>query len=287
MRSLLIATLAGYSSLANAACTRDGLTKVMDAYLDSALKKTAFPVDPSVKISENNAFVTSLAQTAHSNFTVYYKPNFRINVLDTEFCEVASYVSPYEGDPADKKIGLLSTRIKVPSDTGLPTEIEILNELKEGSVGNKLIFRPSAYPDQIESYWSTPNNTLSRTELIAAANSYCDGVQSGDGSAIPAGPDCPRLENGVETSKHCNKQLFGFKWPVTDRRWIADEVTGIVWGSFWFDMPKRYKVIKTGLYLHEFFAVKGGKLIAIDANMKYMNGPYVDVWGTAATNSSA
>jgi len=176
----------------------------------------------------------------------------------------------------------MSVRIKT-EDATTPAikELEILNVLK----GSHAFFRPESFPDDAPAMWSSPTpGNLSRTELIRIANTYPSGIQAGDGSAIPGGTSCPRVENGVTTTTTCFKGLANFKQPVTNRRWVADTQTGVVLGGFYFDKPARFGY-NYGLWLNEYFKIDGGKLSGIQACMKELGGvPFVDVWGPNGTS---
>jgi hypothetical protein len=117
----------------------------------------------------------------------------------------------------------------------------------------------------------------SRAELVRLANAYPSGIQAGDGSPIAAGASCPRVENGVRTTTWCNVGLAKFKQPVTNRRWVADTLTGVVLGEFYFDKVAG-KGLNYGLWLNEYFKIDGGKMVGIQACMKELAGKFVDLW---------
>jgi len=56
-------------------------------------------------------------------------------------------------------------------------------------------------------------------------------VEKGDNRLVVAGPNCPRISNGYQISGHCDQGMQQFKWPVENRRWIADTETGVAFGE--------------------------------------------------------
>jgi hypothetical protein len=272
----------GFSPLAAASCSRDVLLETMNSFLDSAYKHTEFPVSSSVKISENNDLFPSLASTALYNITGLWKP-WRLDSIDEKACQIGSFVVSKKMDKSESSPGLFSIRIKIPNDSSAASEIEMLHNPPSGSGP---VFRPKAIPDQAPTSWSsftTSNSTekMEREQLVAIANTYCEGVAAKNGSLVIAADECPRFENGFKTSQHCNKQFGVFGFPVQSRRWIADEVTGVVMGTYMFNYTEKFKFkrsLGSVLFLNEFFKVENGAITAIDANMRFLKGPYIDVW---------
>ena len=261
--------------LTAAICDRTHLKENMDTFFTSSIQKTkAVSNFHSAKISQNNQILSSIEATAWSNITGFYKP-FRIDSIDVEACTIASFVIVNErGSSGSKDPGLMSVRMKTEDNSQTVKELEILNVLK----GSHAFFVPGSFPSTAPEMWSRPQaGRVSREELIRRANTYPSGIQAGDGSSIPAGQTCPRIENGVQTTANCNKGLNRFKQPVTNRRWVADTLTGVVLGEFYFDKVAA-KGLNYGLWLNEYFKIDDGKLIGIQACMKELPGRFVDVW---------
>ncbi|HEX5421155.1 MAG TPA: hypothetical protein VFY39_14260 [Gammaproteobacteria bacterium] len=106
----------------------------------------------------------------------------------------------------------------------------------------------------------------SRSELIAVANAYFEGIQRDDGKGYyPMTDDCDRIENGAETTNHptgpttpggfnymglsCKAQLesgyLGIVTNIHDRRFpLVDLERGVVWAYAVFDMGGTVKTIK-------------------------------------------
>jgi hypothetical protein len=270
--------LLSYITLATAACTRDSLKNIADAFLNAGIARKAtdeaFSFAPTARISQNNILLPSVAQTAYGNITGFYKP-FRVQVLDTEICTVATLLLANQKSMTGDEPSIMSIRIKTGQSGTSIEELEILNVLK----GSHMFFTPQTFPAEAPAMWSSPTaGSLSREALIKIANLYPSGIQAGDGSAIPGAPSCPRIENGVQTTTTCYKGLAMFKQPVTNRRWVADKTTGVVLGGFYFDKPAS-KGTNYGLWLNEYFKVDNGKMAGIQAAMKELTGvPFRDVW---------
>jgi hypothetical protein len=273
--TLNLACVLAISASTQALCTRDSLKANMDSFFTSSIKqKSSLTFSTSAKIGQNNQVLPSLQSSAWSNITGFYKP-FRIDAIDTNACTMASFVLVTEKTPAGTvDPGLMSVRMKTEDGTSTIKELEILNVLK----GSHMFFVPSSFPTSAPAMWSTPQvGNFSRDELIRRANTYPSGIQAGDGSMIPAGPSCPRIENGVQTTTTCNKGLQMFKQPVTNRRWVADTLTGVVLGEFYFDKIAG-RGANYGLWLNEYFKLDEGKLSGIQACMKELPGKFVDVF---------
>ncbi|TID18067.1 hypothetical protein E2P81_ATG11036 [Venturia nashicola] len=265
-----------HASLNSAACTRDLLQKSLDSFTAKFNGAGSAPtVAPNVKISQNNILLTSLNSSAWANTTSLYSA-FKIIAIDTEICSIARFMlGKQKSENGTEAPAIMSVRIKT-TETGEWTELEILNALK----GSHAFFKPDAYSNPAPPLWSTPiAGNLSRSELQRIANLYPSGIQAGDGSAIPQGDTCPRIENGVQTTTTCTKGLIAFKQIVRERRWVADTVSGVVLGAFYFDKPAS-RGLTYGLWLNEYFKIEGGKMVGIQAAMKELGGvPFKDVWG--------
>jgi hypothetical protein len=119
---------------------------------------------------------------------------------------------------------------------------------------------------------------VSRTDLIAIANSYFDGLSAHDGKQIIAHPGCTREENGVLTTQRalqggglsdCTSEgAMANIFAVTARRYpIADEEAGAVLGIALFQ--RKPGVAMRRNLLAEWFYVEQGKIRTIFAAMYY------------------
>ncbi|KAF1991702.1 hypothetical protein K402DRAFT_416977 [Aulographum hederae CBS 113979] len=276
--------------LTTATCTRSTLSAKTSLFFSSAFSSqnassNPLALSPTAKISQNNVIHPTLDTTAWSSLSSFAS-DYRVSALDTTLCSATTY-APVLNKKGEH--GLLSLRLQVSDvaseDPGKNevTELEILYAEK----GAHMFFAPELLPKSAPQMWKTPqepvgavdggNSSLTHTALIVTANTYPTALSAGSTTTI-AGPTCPRTENGVPVTQHCNEGLAAFKYPVPERRWIADEETGIVWGGLWFD--KNAVGRGDGLFLHEYFAVKGGRISGVDAVMQTLPGEYSGVWGT-------
>lgn len=271
-----VALLAVHDTFTSAACTRDTLQKSLETFT-AKLNGAAYTISsaPNVKMTQNNIAFASLASSAWANTTSPYS-NFKITAIDTEICTFAQFMLVKQRAENGVEVpALMSVRIKT-TEAGDWSEVEILNVLK----GSHAFFLPQSFPKEAPALWSTPTTgNLTRAEIQRIANLYPSGIQAGDGSAIPQGETCPRIENGVQTTTTCAKGLFMFKQIVRDRRWVVDTSTGVVLGAFYFDKPAS-KGLTYGLWLNEYFKIDNGKMSGIQAAMKELGGvPFKDIWG--------
>ena len=278
MKSLTLLLLLLSARSASASCNRADLKAVLDAFFLSATTRAKSPstappaLASGARITQNNIALRSLAATAWSNTTAL-RSAFRIDALDAEACAGASFVlADQAGAPA-----LMSVRVATSAAAPRAVrELEILNVLR----GSHAFFSPQSFPASAPAMWAAPQAApavASRAELVRLADAYPSGIQAGDGSRIAAGASCPRVENGVQTAARCNVGLAMFKQPVTNRRWVADTLTGVVLGEFYFDKVAA-KGLNYGLWLNEYFKIDGGKMVGIQACMKELPGKFVDLW---------
>ena len=107
-----------------------------------------------------------------------------------------------------------------------------------------------------------PVGRASRSELVAAANAYFDGIEQDDGGIIPARDDCVRVENGVRTvladastfgsstadqglnlftmgvREQIDTGFFAYIPRIRSRRFpVIDEVQSVVMAGVVFDQP--------------------------------------------------
>jgi hypothetical protein len=103
-------------------------------------------------------------------------------------------------------------------------------------------------PKHVSEHFTSPlqrDRRRSRERLLAIANSYFDGIERADGSAVPACSECHRSENGVRTTgvTGLNGCTGAMKFITTirsvrDRRFpVVDETRGLVLALTAFDIP--------------------------------------------------
>jgi len=145
---------------------------------------------------------------------------------------------------------------------------------------------------------------LTRDELLVVANKYANGIATGNLKSIPAHTPCVRVENGVETTGQCNSMelngtdinpadlakliaslkptgaapaapiptSFDMSTSIYSRSWTVDTLTGVTMGAYFFGTKP------WGLFTHEFFAIKDGKIAEVQANWLPSKYGTQDVW---------
>jgi hypothetical protein len=99
-----------------------------------------------------------------------------------------------------------------------------------------------------------PGERVPRSEMIAAANQYFEGIEQNTGEVVPFDSSCNRTENGLQTTNNpslmpsapsakspaalgCKDQfnLGTMFWTIPERRfWLVDEERGLVIGAITF-----------------------------------------------------
>lgn len=276
---------AAFVPFAASACTRNGISTALDNFFLAAITKRPLFTTPDVKISSNGYSQTSLNSTPYANITWLERPGFKVQALDVPACQGARYtVSRQKNNTGGEEPALLSLRLALLDNDGPITELEILN-IKNGS---HYFFRPDRFEDRTPPIFNSSQafppganllqtSVLGRKEIITVANAYMDGIQTGNSALVKAGPTCLRVSNGEIDGKHCDQGLDQFKWPVEDRRWLADLETGVAFGSMIFRGALQTPA-ETGDVVHEFIAVKDGRIREIRAAVAYSTKDIVSVW---------
>ena len=142
----------------------------------------------------------------------------------------------------------------------------------------------------------------SRQALIAAADSYFEGIERHDSSVVLAHPGCARVENGVTVTgrtianaapgkpavSDCSNNMTGFKATILEvvhRRYpVVDEDAGVALGMGVFNRPPGAKRENGTPFprnlLTEVFVVENGRIRGIYAAMHYMtpDNPQAPGW---------
>jgi len=295
MRSLAPLASTLFLATASGACTRDTLSLALDSFFINAITKNPLHLAPNVKISSNGYIQSSINNTAYANITWLETPQFKIQALDIVACQAARYTVARENGTAVRFNGslsaevpaLVSVRLALADNDGPITELEIINVVKD----NHILFYPDTFemrtPPLFNSSQAFPpganlNGTkiLTRKEIISIANNTLSGIQTGDKSLIKAGPYCPRTANGQQITTHCEEGDLGlstYKWPVDNRRWIADEEKGVAFGSYIVRGALGEKGDPWDL-VNEFVAVKDGMMREVRAIMVHSTNGIKAVW---------
>jgi hypothetical protein len=292
----LIIYLQLFIAAVSASCNRSDLLTALENFFSTAFARNAgskygsLALSPEVRITQNNLPLKSIEDSAWGNSTSFHG-KWRITAVDTETCNIAAYLLLNQKAPYGPQVpAIVGIRIRKEPTTDRLQEVEIMNLLDGGPGILRSMFKPDnneTYSNEAREFWASPQRgKLTRTELIAIANTYPSGIQAGDGKDIPVGSSCPRWENGVQTAggsrpfknttqpRFCKDGLDEFKQPVEFRRWVADTETGVVLGLFYFSHRKTPLVDSFdkawGNWLNEFFKIQDGKMVGVHAIMLFV-----------------
>jgi hypothetical protein len=234
------------TSVAQVACTRDGLNAATDLYIAAQTKgdPSGMPLAPGLAYIEN-------MQGLDIKSGVIEKPlkiDFHRTLTDTATCQTFTEVivtdksNPY----------VLGTRLRVNHDKIV--EIE------------SMVTKPGDWLFNVDNYfkwspgenWGTipPAQRDTRDTLVAAANSYWDAFLEKKLDLVPWGNPCNRTEGGIRTGKEVPEDSCEVGVPagvnIVARRFIVDETMGAVVGFCTFGVG--------GLPDTHLFRVEKGKL---------------------------
>lgn len=268
---------------AQSSCDRKCLGAKLDQFLNAVVAK-----DPA----KAGLFV-GFRQTQNSVLTPpgegIWKTNTGIGQVDRRYFDPVTGQAVFFGVVREGDVSAIaSLRLKVENDRVSEAEWHVAHESDPGITGaptktlfdlNKLIASP---PPQRT---VPPADRVSREALVAAVNSYFDGITAGTGRWVQANPGCVRLENGLEVTGHpqrgaesdvghegkgdCRSGYIGLNIAnVTARRYmLVDSEAQVVIGSAVFirtpNSPKRRN------HFMEVFTMDGGKISAVRAAMFY------------------
>jgi hypothetical protein len=280
MKPLLILALALWGGKALAApCDRACLKSTLDQYLTAVVKhdKAAAPLALGFRQTEN-AVVPSPGAGLWKSMAALGKLDRRYYDPTTQ---QAGFFGTIEeaGGPAivtlrlkvqDRKITEAEWVISRKGDPGLgPLGGEQANAAFHNP--EYLLAHPPAERD-------VKTGRQTRSELVAIANSYFDGLSAHDGKVILAHPGCVRIENGALTTQRpiaaggqtdCTAEgAMRNIYAVTARRYpIVDEEAQAVLGLVLFQRKPGVDMRRN--LLAEWFYIDGGKIRSIYASMYY------------------
>ena len=241
-------------------CNRACLEGLMNQYLDALVAKDPkrLPLSADVKYTEQEQVMAVgdgfwKTVTGRGSYNHY-------------FADLVAGQVGWMGTMRERGgVLLMSVRLRV--QLGRITEIE-KSFFRAGGGGPNNIAAMDKL-GQPEALWLQPipaAQRASRTQLIAVANAYFEGVQKNDGKGYyPFTDDCDRIENGSHTTNvagskpttpnfnymgsDCKKQLeSGYLAIVNNvhhRRFpLVDEERGVVWANCVFDMDGTVSQIK-------------------------------------------
>ena len=242
-----------------AACDRACLTGFNDAYLAALTANDASQLDTadSVRFTENGK---ELKLTEGLWALARSLGPYRQDMAEVPAGQTAGFVSLKD----DKGDVLLAFRLKVVEDkvTEIETTVCRTGEATFFSPGS-LMHNP-LYDKEVE-----PSARMSREEMTKIVDSYFNGIETSDGSAIPFADTARRNENGTVTGMGTglkNVAMFSYIDKIDRRYALVDEERGNVLPWVLFQIPNGITGSRT-LHLAELFKVEGGKIMDVQAIM--------------------
>jgi hypothetical protein len=219
---LVGALLAPTTSVAQIACTRDGLQRAVDLYIAAQTTgdTTGMPLATGLGYAENIA----LADISKGVIKTPMKIDHHRSLLDPSTCQTFTEVIVTNKE----KPYVLGTRLRVNRDK--IAEVEIL-----WTTTGYWLFNADAYLK-----WSSgekwdpipANRRDTRDTLVAAANAYLDAFLEGKKDLVPWGYPCNRTEGGAHTGNGSPTDSCDVGVPsgvnIANRRFIVDETVGSV-----------------------------------------------------------
>jgi hypothetical protein len=242
-----------------AACDRACLTGFNDAYLAAVIAHDASKLDKAD--------------------TVRFTENGKELKLTEGLWAVARSLGPYRQDMAEVPAGQTAGFVSLKDDKGdvlLAFRLKVVDrkvteiETTVCRTGEATFFSPAnmmhndLYDKEVE-----PSARMSREELTKIVDSYFNGIETSDGSAIPFAETARRNENGTVTgmgSALKNVAMFSYIEKIDRRYALVDEERGNVLPWVLFQIPMGLTGSRT-LHLAELFKVDGGKIMDVQAVM--------------------
>lgn len=260
------------------ACGKACLSDITEQYLDAMARgnATSLPLASTLRVTSNSKVVqVGKGETWRPGITIINRYTFLDSLTRT-----AIFFGTIAGKPDEKRAWWhYAVRLGVDADGDI-IEIEEQSTQLGFQTADKVEvpFKEAAIFDTV----LPPGERVSAAELVRAADSYWDGLTSGNGDGVPFGPDCQRTEfgkystNSIEThdrnadpdfvpeprtGKSCSMFFDGpkFRWPTDNRRYyIVDEARGVVVGIG--QLHKFGEDGIPGLTLIEAFKVVNGRI---------------------------
>ncbi|HKP57508.1 MAG TPA: hypothetical protein VJV78_12340 [Polyangiales bacterium] len=195
-----------------------------------------------------------------------WKVAMKLNTYRQDFSEAAKgQTGGYVVLDDSAGVVLLSYRMKVVDRKVAELETIVARQ------GQATFFSPSALRmnDPMFDMALEMSERSPRMKMMEIVDTYFQGIESGNGSAIPVDSSAVRNENGATTASGSgikNLAMFSYIEEVTRRYIIVDEERGVVFANILFQIPMGLGGSRT-LHLSELFKVKSGKLMKIEAFM--------------------
>ena len=280
-KPLLALALAFWSGHALAApCDRACLKSTLEQYLAALVKhdRAAAPLGAAFRQTEN-AVVTPPGAGLWKSMTAVGK-------LDRRYFDAAAEQAGYFGT-IEEAAGPAIVTLRLKVEDRKITEAEwVINRKGDpglGPLGGEQA--DAAFHDPVyllahppAEHAAAKAGRLTRSELVAVANSYFDGLSAHDGRVILAHPGCVRIENGALTTQRpiptggktdCTAEgAMRNIYAVTARRYpVVDEEAGVVLGLVLFQRKPGVDMRRN--LLAEWFQVDGDRIRTIYASMYY------------------
>jgi hypothetical protein len=253
--AIVLASVA-FAADASAACKRESLKKLTDAYVKAQTTGniSRLPLDKKASYGENDKAMDASKGVVAGPLKIDFTRSFYDTTQCAAFTEVVAASDPHpyviltrmEATKNGKKIAKMESVVTDDGDWVF-------------GAGNYLKFTRDEKWDEI------PKDKRDTREAIqAAADAYLDNWGNPD-LKVPHGTPCARLEGGAYTgtrnpeANSCNMGAFPQKLKVTNRRYVIDEAHGavVIFHNFpWIDggLPT-----DPGTPAGQMFRVEGGK----------------------------
>ena len=267
-------------ALAAAPCDRACLKGALDQYLAAVVKhdRAAAPLGPGFRQTENAAVTPPGAGLWTSMRGV--------GKLDRRYFDTATGQAGYFGT-IEEAAGPAIVTLRLKVEDRRITEAEWVISRKGdpglGPLGGEQAAAAFHNPDNLLAHpppdrAAAKAGRLTRSELVAIANSYFDGLTAHDGKVILAHPGCSRMENGALTTQRtipaggqtdCTAEgAMRNIFAVTARRYpLVDEEAGVVLGLVLFQRKPGVDMRRN--LLAEWFYIDDDRIRAIYAAMYY------------------
>jgi hypothetical protein len=281
MKPLLGLALALWSGNALAApCDRACLKSTLDQYLAAVVKhdRAAAPLGIAFRQTENAVVPLPGAGL--------WKSVTAIGKLDRRYVDAVTGQAGYFGT-IEEAAGPAIVTLRLKVEDRKITEAEwVINRKGDpglGPLGGEQADAAFHNPDYLLAHPPTERvvakaGRRTRSELVAIANSYFDGLSAHEGRIMLAHPGCVRVENGALTTQRAiptggqtdctGEGAMRNIYAVTARRYpVVDEEAGVVLGLVLFQRKPGVDMRRN--LLAEWFYIDAGKIRTIYASMYY------------------
>ena len=219
---LVGALLVPTDGFAQISCSREGLQKAVDLYLEAQTKGDT----SGMPLAQGLGYMENIAPANINNGLIKraLKINFHRSLLDTANCQ--TFTEVIVTDPANPYV--LGTRLRVNHDK--IAEIEIL-----WTTTGYWLFNADNYLkySSTEEWGTIPvEKRDTRDTLVAAANAYLDAFLEQKKDLVPWGYPCNRTEGGMHTGNGSPTDSCDVGVPsgvnISNRRFVVDATIGSV-----------------------------------------------------------